>query len=95
MNESIDEELAAFTRPTALTDRREAAIDRTARQLHPELIRQWATRESGPLPTFADAVAVATAEIDAVCEALGDLSQYAPSQVFRREPRRWPGPEPF
>lgn len=95
MNESIDEELAAFTRPPSLADRREAAIERTARHLHPELIRQWATRDDGALPTFADAVAIATTEIDAVCEALGDLSQYAPSQVFHREPRRRPRPEAF
>ena len=91
---SVEEELAALcASPVTVNSRREAHIERRAIAVRNELLMQWAARDDGALPTFADAVEYATQETDALCEALGDLAAVPPHEVFPRPRSRRRGIE--
>jgi len=90
--ENAEAELAAlFSTPASLEDRQANAIERRALVVHAEMLREWGSRDDGDLPTWDDALARATDEIEILCDALGSLVEHRASAVFpRQEGRRRP-----
>lgn len=79
--ERLHEELKALSHASR-EERRTNAIERRALRLHAILMRDWAVSDDGAIPTLDDAFELAAREIDALCEALGDLADRVPSEVF-------------
>ena len=46
------------------------------------LILQWAQADDGPLPTRAQALSAAHAEIETLCRGLGRLAALTPDEIF-------------
>ena len=73
---------------TTIEDRRANHIKRQATRIHARMIREWSARNDGALPTREDALDRATAELDLLLEALGQLSEPNPSDYFIQSGRR-------
>lgn len=75
-DEELDFDFDLFAEP------RDAWLDRETTRRFREAVAEWAASDDGDFPTWAEQRQAATAELELLREALGDLADLAPEVVM-------------